>query len=74
MYTTKGRLCCFIANQQGFRNPALRRKAMSMEQIKTIGDLQTIGRFYHRIWGKSVTDFGKMSHGLWENEPPTLGK
>ena len=26
------------------------------------------------VLGKSVTDFGKMSHRLWENEPPTLGK
>ena len=24
--------------------------------------------------GKSATDFGKISHRLWENRPPTLGK
>ena len=24
--------------------------------------------------GKSATDFGKISHRLWENEPPTLGQ
>ena len=33
MYTTKGCLCCSIADQKGFQNPALRRKATSMEQI-----------------------------------------
>ena len=33
MYTTKGCLCCSIADQKGVQNPALRRKATSMEQI-----------------------------------------
>ena len=54
------------------------RERLALFEEKTLAPVLVKNRFGFCKTGsvawKSATDFGKISHRLWENEPPTLGK
>ena len=71
-------MCAYpkLKQQQKIRS---RERLALFEQTKTgSGFGQQIGSVFEenqpRILGKSVTDFGEISHGFWENLTPILRK
>ena len=63
--------------KKGLQNPALRRKATSMEQItptcKQLGDSTDFGKSV-TISQPSAAYFCKINHRHWKNPSPTLEK